>query len=195
MVDGGLRDGAMRRRLGARGGWVPARGRVRRRLLVETRRWCPIRFKLLYTRGGWAESRLRNEMSASICSGWFDTRQALARVQTGAPRLGLALRRRVQGRSRSWEDSVPRHQPMTAGHRRGSRWGWGVATRPLTFKFRGHKLGRSYFSSPKLRSFFFFLNLSNISGFRTQIWLNDMMVSIVHPHRTVSPVTPDSVCG
>lgn len=38
-----------------------------------------------YTRGGQAAAsgmKGRNEMSRRICSGWFDTRQVLARVQT-----------------------------------------------------------------------------------------------------------------
>lgn len=64
---------------------------------------------------GWAESRLRNEMSQSICSGWFDTNTELERVQTVASPLGdvvqadglftqTAPARSSEG-TRQWEDS------------------------------------------------------------------------------------------
>lgn len=93
---------------------------VRQRLSVEMGRWWAIKFKLLYTRGGHSPvsgMRWRNEMSESICSGWFDTRQAwpasspeLRGSEMWSKPMGSSLKvhRRLQesqGRSRVWEDS------------------------------------------------------------------------------------------
>lgn len=84
-------------------------GKSGARFSVEISRWCAIRFKLLYTRGGQSPvsgMRWRNEMSQSICSGWFDTTQTwnASRLKPRSSETRPSWWA-LHGGDRLWEDS------------------------------------------------------------------------------------------